>query len=200
MNEMYSPAATPGWTLIDSSPRPACVPEDGPVEILTSKEGVRFVRTPEERFANLPGYPFAPHYAMVEGLRMHYVDEGPANGEVVLMLHGQPTWSYLYRKMIPVIAAAGYRAIAVDHLGMGRSDKPVDLNFHTFEKHVQRLKTFISVLGLKEITLFCQDWGSLIGLRVAGDMPELFARNCRRKRNIACHPERDESIPRPQPG
>ncbi len=176
MSEMYSPATTPDWKLIDSSVRPACVPEDGPVEILTTEDGVRFVRTPEERFANLPGYSFAPHYAMVEGLRMHYIDEGPENGEVVLMLHGQPTWSYLYRKMIPGIAAAGYRAIAVDHLGMGRSDKPIDLSFHTFEKHVQRLKTFIGVLGLKDITLFCQDWGSLMGLRVAGDMPDMFAR------------------------
>ncbi len=176
MSEMYAPAATPEWKLIDSPVRPSCVPEDGPVEVLTTEVGVRFVRTPEERFAKLPGYAFAPHYAMVEGLRMHYVDEGPANGEVVLLLHGQPTWSYLYRNMVPVLAAAGYRAIAVDHLGMGRSDKPVDLDFHTFEKHVQRLKIFIEQLSLKDITLFCQDWGSLIGLRVAGDMPDLFAR------------------------
>ena len=176
MSEMYSPTATPNWTLSETPIRPACVPEDGAVEILTTEDGTRFVRTPEECFANLPGYSFTPHYTMVEGLRMHYVDEGPTNGEVVLLLHGQPTWSYLYRKMIPGIASAGYRAIAIDHLGMGRSDKPIDLNFHTFEKHVQRLKTFIGVLGLQNITLFCQDWGSLIGLRVAGDMPEKFAR------------------------
>ncbi|HEY3364276.1 MAG TPA: haloalkane dehalogenase [Symbiobacteriaceae bacterium] len=174
--KLFSPAAVPDWNLADSPVRPGCVPPDGEVEIHTTEAGVRFVRTPEERFANLPGYPFSPHYALIEGLRMHYVDEGPADGEVVLMLHGQPTWSYLYRKMIPPLAAAGYRVIAVDHIGMGRSDKPVDLSFHTFEKHVGRLKAFIAQLGLKDITLFCQDWGSLIGLRVAGDQPDLFAR------------------------
>ncbi len=92
------------------------------------------------------------------------------------MLHGQPSWSYLYRKMIPAIAAAGYRVIAVDHLGMGRSDKPVELSFHTFEHHVQCLKNFLDALDLSGITLFCQDWGSLMGLRVAGDLPDRFAR------------------------
>jgi pimeloyl-ACP methyl ester carboxylesterase len=107
---------------------------------------------------------------------MHYVDEGPLDGQVILMLHGQPSWSYLYRKMIPPLVQAGFRVIAVDHIGMGRSDKPVDLNFHTFEKHVYRLKTFIATLGLKNITLFCHDWGGLMGLRVVGDQPDLFAR------------------------
>jgi haloalkane dehalogenase len=171
-----SPARDPHWVLSDAPERPACVPDDSDVSILTTANGVRFVRTPEERFADLPGYPFAPHYALVEGLRMHYVDEGPREGPVVLLLHGQPSWSYLYRKMIPPLAGAGFRAIAVDHIGMGRSDKPVELSFHTFEKHVQRLKSFIAALGLKEIILFCQDWGGLMGLRVAGDQPELFAR------------------------
>jgi haloalkane dehalogenase len=171
-----SPARNPYWTLVDSPDRPACVQDDRDVPILTTDQGLRFVRTPEERFANLPGYPFEPHYAQVEGLRMHYVDEGPRGGPVILMLHGQPSWSYLYRNMIPPLAQAGFRAIAVDHIGMGRSDKPVDLSFHTFEKHVQRLKTFITTVGLKDITLFCQDWGGLMGLRVAGDRPEWFAR------------------------
>ena len=107
---------------------------------------------------------------------MHYVDEGPREGEVVLMLHGQPTWSYLYRKMIPPLAAAGYRTIAADHIGMGRSDKPIELSFHTYELHVQRLRKFIATLNLNDVTLFCQDWGGLMGLRVVGDMPHLFAR------------------------
>jgi pimeloyl-ACP methyl ester carboxylesterase len=107
---------------------------------------------------------------------MHYVDEGPRNGEAILMLHGQPTWSYLYRKMIPPLASAGYRIIAADHIGMGRSDKPVELSFHTYELLVQRLKKFIATLNLKDITLFCQDWGGLMGLRIVGDQPDLFAR------------------------
>ncbi|GCE21713.1 haloalkane dehalogenase [Dictyobacter kobayashii] len=174
--QLSTPAGDADWKLVDVATRPDCVPDEGEVPVHETEDGIRFVRTPEERFADLPDYSFAPHYAMVEGLRMHYVDEGPANGEVVLLLHGQPSWSYLYRKMIPPIVAAGYRVIAVDHIGMGRSDKPIDLSFHTFEKHVQRLKTFIATLGLNDITLFCQDWGSLIGLRVAGDQPERFAR------------------------
>ena len=171
-----SPARDPNWILVDAAERPDCVPDDSDVEVLTAETGVRFVRTPEERFTNLPGFPFEPHYAIVEGLRMHYVDEGPRDGQVVLMLHGQPSWSYLYRKMIPPLAQAGFRTIAVDHIGMGRSDKPVELSFHTFEKHVRRMKMFIATVGLKDITLFCQDWGGLIGLRVAGDEPDLFAR------------------------
>lgn len=171
-----SPARDPHWTLVDDLNRPSCVPDGEEVPILTTDTGIHFVRTPEERFANLPGYPFEPHYALVEGLRMHYIDEGPRDGQVILMLHGQPSWSYLYRKMVPPLAQAGFRAIAVDHLGMGRSDKPVELSFHTFEKHVQRLKTFIASIGLKDIVLFCQDWGGLMGLRVAGDQPDWFAR------------------------
>lgn len=173
---LTTPAGNPDWQLVDTATRPDCVPNDSAVHVYETVTGVRYVRTPEERFANLPGYPFAPHYTLVEGLRMHYIEEGPSNGEVILLLHGQPTWSFLYRKMIPPLVAAGYRVIAVDHLGLGRSDKPVELSFHTFEKHVQRLKTFLTMLDLRDITLFCQDWGSLIGLRVAGDLPEWFAR------------------------
>jgi pimeloyl-ACP methyl ester carboxylesterase len=170
-----SPARDPHWRLTEVADRPWCVQEQD-VPVLIADSGVRFVRTPEERFAALPSFSFEPHYALVEGLRMHYVDEGPRNGPVVLMLHGQPSWSYLYRKMIPPLARSGWRAIAVDHIGMGRSDKPVELSLHTFEKHVQRLKLFISTTGLKDITLFCQDWGGLMGLRVVGDQPEWFAR------------------------
>jgi hypothetical protein len=135
-----SPARKPDWELMDSPDLPDCVTRDVDVTIYKTEHGVRYVRTPEARFKNLPEYSFNPHYALIDGLRMHYVDEGPRGGKVVLMLHGQPTWSYLYRKMIPSLVNAGYRAIAVDHIGMGRSDKPVELAFHTYELHVQRLK------------------------------------------------------------
>jgi pimeloyl-ACP methyl ester carboxylesterase len=170
-----SPAGKPNWRLTDSD-WPDCVPKDKAVVIQETETGIRFVRTPEERFKNLPPFPFEPHYALIDGLRMHYVDEGPKEGEAVLMLHGQPTWSYLYRKMIPPLVAAGYRTIAADHIGMGKSDKPIDLSFHTYELHVKRLKKLITTLNLKNITLFCQDWGGLMGLRVVGEQPDLFAR------------------------
>ena len=171
-----SPAGKPYWKLVDSPDWPDCVPKDNDAEILKTEAGTSFVRTSENRFRDLPGYTFEPHYALVDGLRMHYVDEGPEKGQVVLMLHGQPTWSYLYRKMIPPVAAAGYRTIAVDHIGMGRSDKPIDLSFHTYELHIQRLKKFIAAMNLEDITLFCHDWGGLMGLRIVGEQPELFAR------------------------
>jgi haloalkane dehalogenase len=134
------------------------------------------LRTPDERFADLPGYPFAPHYATVDGLRMHYVDEGPRDGAVVLMLHGEPSWSYLYRKMVPPIANAGLRAIAPDLVGFGRSDKPLGRGAYSYERHVSWMAQFIDALDLHDITLFCQDWGSLIGLRVAAEHPDRFAR------------------------
>ena len=146
------------------------------IELRASADSLEFVRTPDACFELLAGYDFAPHYVELDGLRMHYVDEGPRDGEVVLMLHGQPSWSYLYRKMIPVLAGAGYRVVAADHIGMGRSDKPVGPRVHQYEQHVAWTKDFIDQLGLSDITLFVQDWGSLIGLRVAGDAPELFAR------------------------
>lgn len=171
-----SPAGKPNWKLVDSPDWSDCVPKDKDAVIQETETGIRFVRTPEERFKNLPEHPFEPHYALIDGLRMHYVDEGPREGEVVLMLHGQPTWSYLYRKMISPLAAAGYRTIAADHIGRGRSDKPIDLSFHTYELHVQRLKKFIATLNLKDVTMFCQDWGGLMGLRAVGDLPNLFAR------------------------
>ena len=135
-----------------------------------------FVRTPDERFAGLPGYDFAPNYVDVDGLRMHYVDEGPADGEVVLLLHGEPSWSFLYRHMIPPIAAAGLRAVAPDLLGFGRSDKPTSRSDYTFAGHVAWMTAFIESLDLTGITLVCQDWGSLIGLRVAAEHPQRFSR------------------------
>ena len=149
---------------------------DTSVPVLRTAAGVEFVRTPEERFENLKDFPYETQYLEVDGLRLAYEDEGPRDGPVILMLHGQPDWSYLYRKMIPPLAAAGYRCIALDLMGFGRSDKPIDGSIHTYEQQVAWVKEFIHVLGLHDITLFCQDWGGLIGLRIVGDEPELFAR------------------------
>lgn len=133
------------------------------------------LQTPEDRFHNLPGYPFAPHYAEVaSGLRMHYVDEGNADAPVVLLLHGEPSWSYLYRKMIPGIVAAGYRAIAPDLIGFGKSDKPTERSDYTYQTHLKWLSTLLVQLDLKNIHLFCQDWGGLLGLRIALDMEDRF--------------------------
>ncbi|TMP25960.1 hypothetical protein CWB99_20320 [Pseudoalteromonas rubra] len=160
-------------------------PETGPLsaecleaDIVTSTtaKGVEFIRTPDACFDELPGYDFAANYLDIEGLRLHYVDEGPKDGEVILMLHGQPSWSYLYRKMIPILAEAGYRVIALDNMGMGKSDKPLNVAVHQYEHHVFWTKAFINQLQLTDINLFVQDWGSLIGLRVAGNMSERFAR------------------------
>ena len=146
------------------------------LEIRTTAEGVDFVRTPPSCFDGLPDWSYEAQHVEIEGLRQGYVDEGPMDGPVILMLHGQPSWSYLYRHMIPSLTARGYRAIAMDHLGMGLSDKPVDLDYHSFENHVARLAAFIDALGLQDITLFAQDWGSIIGLYLAGDDLERFSR------------------------
>ncbi len=134
------------------------------------------LRTPDHRFAGLPDYPFAPHYDGVgEGLRLHYLDEGPADGPVVLMMHGQPSWSYLYRRMIPPVAAAGYRVLAPDLIGFGRSDKPVDGDAYTYESHVAWMLGWLDARALSGVVLFCQDWGGLIGLRLVAARPDLFA-------------------------
>ena len=140
-----------------------------------------FLRTPDDRFDNLPGYPFEPNYVSVPDgdggeLHMHYVDEGPADGEVVLCLHGEPSWSYLYRKMIPIFVDAGYRAIAPDLCGFGRSDKPASRDNYTYASHMAWLTAFVETLDLTGITLVCQDWGGLLGLRLVGEQPERFAR------------------------
>ena len=142
---------------------------------------MEFLRTPDERFANLPGYPFAPHYVQVDdteggSLRLHYLDEGPADAPVVLMLHGEPSWSYLYRKMIPIVTAAGYRVIAPDLIGFGKSDKPTQRTDYTYQRHVDWVRSLLQQLDLKGMTLVCQDWGGLIGLRLVGEHPDLFAR------------------------
>ncbi len=135
------------------------------------------LRTPESCFANLPDYPFAANYCELNpgGLRMHYVDEGPREANPVLMLHGEPTWSYLYRHMIPLVAAAGSRVIAPDLIGFGKSDKPSKLNDYSYANHMAWMTSLIIQLDLRNITLFCQDWGSLLGLRLAAEHPERFA-------------------------
>ncbi|MDG2448687.1 MAG: haloalkane dehalogenase [Saprospiraceae bacterium] len=138
---------------------------------------MKFLTTPESSFDNLPDYPFSPNYVEVEnGMKMHYVDEGSNNKGLVLCLHGEPSWSYLYRKMIPVFVAAGYRVIAPDLIGFGKSSKPTETSDYTYQKHVDWIKTFISKLGLIDINLFCQDWGGLIGLRILAEESHLFSR------------------------
>lgn len=137
---------------------------------------MEILRTPDERFVNLPAYPFAPHYVEVDGLRIHYVDEGPREADPVLMLHGEPSWSYLYRKMIPIVAVAGYRVIAPDLVGFGRSDKPTRREDYTYQRHVDWMRGLLLALDLKRITLVGQDWGGFIGLRLATELEERFAR------------------------
>jgi haloalkane dehalogenase len=139
------------------------------------------LRTPDERFENLPDFPFeARHMEIVDAdlgrLRIHYVDEGPAHGPVVVCLHGEPTWSFLYRKMIPLFAAAGYRVLAPDLVGFGRSDKPSERSDYTYAKHVRWMSDWLVAMGLCDVTLLGQDWGGLIGLRMVAEMPERFAR------------------------
>jgi len=142
---------------------------------------MKYLRTPDERFTLLPDYRFEPHYVMVDDteggqLRLHYVDEGPRDAPVVLMLHGEPSWSYLYRKMIPIVVRAGYRVIAPDLIGFGRSDKPAKQSDYTHIRHVQWIGSLLTQLQLKDITLVCQDWGGLIGLRLIAERPDDFAR------------------------
>ena len=137
---------------------------------------MKFLRTPAERFQNLSGYEFKPHYVDIDEMRMHYVDEGPADAPPVLLMHGEPSWSYLYRHMIPPIASAGLRAIAPDLIGFGKSDKPAAQSDYSYEIHVAWMLQFLEKLNLKNITLVCQDWGSLIGLRLAAENEERFDR------------------------
>lgn len=137
---------------------------------------MKLLRTPDERFENLPDYPFKPNYLNVDGIRIHYIDEGPKKAEVVLLMHGEPSWSFLYRHMIPILVEAGFNAIAPDLVGFGRSDKPTKKSDHTYRRHVEWISTFVNMLDLKNVTLFCQDWGSLIGLRVVVENQERFSR------------------------
>lgn len=139
---------------------------------------MQILRTPDERFTDLDGWPYAPHYAEVgDGLRMHYVDEGPRDGQVVLLLHGEPSWGYLYRHMIPPLVAAGLRVVVPDLVGFGRSDKPDDQEAYSYATHVEWTRALLfDALDLSGVTLFCQDWGGLIGLRLVGEHPDRFAR------------------------
>jgi haloalkane dehalogenase len=143
---------------------------------------MEILRTPDERFANLPGFPFTPNYVEVtasggDSLRVHYLDEGPRDADIVLLMHGEPSWCFLYRKMIPVLTAAGLRAIAPDLVGFGRSDKPVERDDYSYAAHVEWMRSALfDALDLRDVTLVGQDWGGLIGLRLVGEHPERFAR------------------------
>jgi haloalkane dehalogenase len=134
------------------------------------------LKTPANRFENLPGYSFSPNFLNLGDVEMHYLDEGPKTGQIVLLLHGEPSWSYLYRKMIPGLVAAGHRVIVPDLIGFGKSDKPTKMTDYSYQRHVDWMKLFISKMELKDITLFCQDWGGLIGLRILAEEMHLFKR------------------------
>ncbi|MHA2143065.1 MAG: haloalkane dehalogenase [Candidatus Thorarchaeota archaeon] len=137
-------------------------------------EGI--LRTPDSQFENLPDYPFTPNYAEIDGLRMHYVDEGPKDAPPVLLIHGEPSWSYLYRTIIPPLNEAGLRTVAPDIVGFGRSDKLPNTKDYSYQMHVDIMTEFVKQLDLQNITLFGQDWGGMIGLRVLGEEPDRFAR------------------------
>jgi haloalkane dehalogenase len=139
--------------------------------------GMKVLRTPEERFAGLPDFGYQPRYADAGGLRLAYVEAGPPAGAPVLLLHGEPSWSFLYRKVIPVLAEAGLRVIAADLIGFGRSDKPAGVADHSYARHVEWVRAFaFDALGLTGVTLVGQDWGGLIGLRLVAEHPDRFAR------------------------
>ena len=142
---------------------------------------MQHLRTPDSCFKGLLGYSFEPHYINVDDfeggeLRMHYLDEGNRDGEVILMLHGEPSWSYLYRNMISPLTEQGYRVIAPDLIGFGRSDKPTERGDYTFQRHLDWIRNILTQLSLSQVTLVCQDWGGLLGLRLVAEHPEMFAR------------------------
>ena len=136
----------------------------------------KVIRTPDSFFEDLPDYPFKANYIDSLGYRMHYLDEGPKDGQVILLLHGQPSWSYLYRHMIPLLSNAGYRVIAPDNVGFGKSDKPINQDAHSYQMHIDVMSQFIEKLNLSNITLFAQDWGGLIGLRAVAKSPDRYDR------------------------
>jgi haloalkane dehalogenase len=143
---------------------------------------VQTLRTPDDRFAGLPDFDFAPHYVEVDDgdggrLRVHHLDEGPPDGEVVLLMHGEPSWSFLYRHMIPVLVDAGLRCVAPDLVGFGRSDKPAERSDYSYARHVEWMRSaLLDQLELRDVTLVGHDWGGLVGLRVAAENPDRFAR------------------------
>ena len=142
---------------------------------------MKILRTPDSAFDAIADYPFAPHYAEISdadgsAMRLHYVDEGPRGAAPVLLMHGEPSWSYLYRKFIPALAAKGHRVVAPDLIGFGKSDKPADRSDYTYERHIAWMRLWLEAVDLTNITLFCQDWGGLIGLRLVAAFPDRFAR------------------------
>jgi haloalkane dehalogenase len=165
-----------------------CAPLAGTAILISSSTVIKnpeismeYLRTPDERFVNLPAYNFAPNYLQVDDseggeLRVHYLDEGQAGADPVLLMHGEPSWSFLYRKMIPILVEAGHRVIAPDLIGFGRSDKPTRRSDYTYQRHVDWMRSVMEQLDLSRITLVCQDWGGLIGLRLAAEHPDRFAR------------------------
>jgi len=137
---------------------------------------MKILRTPDSQFDNLPDYDFTPNYVTVgDGLRLHYVDEGPKFGRTVIMMHGEPSWSYLYRHMIKAVSAAGFRVLAPDLIGFGRSDKPSEMSDYTYTSHVGWMQDWLTQMDVSGATLFCQDWGGLIGLRLVTANPDVFA-------------------------
>jgi len=142
---------------------------------------MKVLRTPDACFADLPGYDFEPHYLMIEDddgtpLRVHYIDEGPRSAEPILLMHGNPSWVYIYRKMIPGLLKSGRRVVAVDLIGLGRSDKPAKRKYYTQARHISWMQKWLDGMQLKNITLFCQDWGGTIGLNLVADNPDRFDR------------------------
>jgi len=142
---------------------------------------MKVLRTPDSRFENLSGYGFEPHYSEINAsdgavLRMHHLDEGPRDGQIILCMHGQPSWSYLYRKMIPILTDAGFRVIAPDLIGFGKSDKPSHIDDYSYQGHVDWMNQWFRTMDISDVTLMCQDWGGLIGLRVVADNIDRFAR------------------------
>lgn len=178
MGRVWGIAGKAGLALTTLAWLSACSGGSAPVEEAFTLEQIEYVRTPEERFDGLPEFPFAPHYAQVPGgLRMHFIDEGPRDGNVVVLLHGEPSWSFLYRRMIPILVEGGHRVIAPDLIGFGRSDKPVRRDDHTYERHVEWVRSLLfDHLDVSDVTLFAQDWGGLIGLRVVAEHPDRFSR------------------------
>ena len=162
---------------------------------------MKILRTPDARFQNLPGYPFAPHYTSIQAhdgteLRIHHLDEGPADGPLVLCMHGQPVWSYLYRKVIPHLTAAGMRVIAPDLVGYGKSDKPAAREDYSYERQVEWMGAWLTANNLSGITLFGQDWGGLIGLRLVVNHPQNFARVVISNTGLPYNPDVPENVVR----
>ena len=146
-----------------------------PMSIEANEVSSGVLRTPDDRFENIEGYPFQPNYIDIQGLRIHYLDEGPQDAAPIFLLHGEPTWSYLFRKMIPVLTDAGHRVIVPDMVGFGKSDKFVSIDDYSYQHHVDVMSELVRRLNLKETTFVGHDWGGLVGLRVVAEMPDRFA-------------------------